>query len=254
MTTQPHPEKPSASSEAPNEIVEPGTHAAPATYYIKVVDDGPLLVYGSPKFAQVFIETSNGVSTKYTEKTQFTLTEGAAVCRCGASNNKPFCDGSHVAANVDLTETATTGSTDNTMQEFDGPDISLTDKEEFCCYARFCDAGERVWNEVMLTGTAAKDLTLQIAQNCPGGRLIVWDSKTKQPIEPAEVPFVGLIEDPSLGVSGPLMVRGGVPVTSASGAVYEVRNRQGLCRCGSSSNKPFCDGSHASVKFVDGLF
>ena len=36
-------------------------------------------------------------------------------------------------------------------------------------------------------------------------------------------------------------------------ASYEGRNRVTLCRCGASSNKPFCDGSHASVKFDDGL-
>ena len=54
-------------------------------------------------------------------------------------------------------------------------------------------------------------------------------------------------------VSGPLWVRGGVPVVSADGYEYEVRNRVTLCRCGSSENKPFCDGSHASIGFTDGL-
>ena len=44
-----------------------------------------------------------------------------------------------------------------------------------------------------------------------------------------------------------------IRVESASGESYEIRNRQALCRCGASSNKPFCDGSHASIKFQDGL-
>jgi CDGSH-type Zn-finger protein len=35
-------------------------------------------------------------------------------------------------------------------------------------------------------------------------------------------------------------------VISADGKAYEVRNRVTLCRCGSSNNKPFCDGSHAA--------
>jgi CDGSH-type Zn-finger protein len=30
-----------------------------------------------------------------------------------------------------------------------------------------------------------------------------------------------------------------------------VRNRVTLCRCGASNNKPFCDGTHASIKFQD---
>jgi CDGSH-type Zn-finger protein len=44
-------------------------------------------------------------------------------------------------------------------------------------------------------------------------------------------------------------VRGGIAVVSADGEQYEVRNRMTLCRCGASSNKPFCDGTHASIKF-----
>ena len=53
------------------------------------------------------------------------------------------------------------------------------------------------------------------------------------------------------GVSGPIWVRGGIPVVAADGHAYEIRNRVTLCRCGASSNKPFCDGSHASIKFSD---
>jgi hypothetical protein len=43
---------------------------------------------------------------------------------------------------------------------------------------------------------------------------------------------------------GLLWVRGGIPVVSADGKPYTVRNRLTLCRCGKSRNKPFCDGSH----------
>jgi CDGSH-type Zn-finger protein len=48
-------------------------------------------------------------------------------------------------------------------------------------------------------------------------------------------------------------VRGAIPIESASGKQYERRNRVTLCRCGASENKPFCDGSHLSVKFNDQL-
>lgn len=53
---------------------------------------------------------------------------------------------------------------------------------------------------------------------------------------------------------GPLWVRGGIPVESSDGATYEVRNRVTLCRCGRSSNKPFCDGTHKGVGFRDETF
>ena len=48
------------------------------------------------------------------------------------------------------------------------------------------------------------------------------------------------------GVSGPLFVRGGIKVLDSRGEPYEIRNRVTLCRCGRSSNKPLCDGSHQS--------
>jgi CDGSH-type Zn-finger protein len=51
--------------------------------------------------------------------------------------------------------------------------------------------------------------------------------------------------------AGPLWLRGGVQVIGADGFHYELRNRVTLCRCGASQNKPFCDGTHASIKFQD---
>ena len=58
-----------------------------------------------------------------------------------------------------------------------------------------------------------------------------------------------LEDDPVLGP----VVRGGIPITAADGFQYELRNRVALCRCGASQNKPFCDGTHAQIKFRDGL-
>ncbi len=55
---------------------------------------------------------------------------------------------------------------------------------------------------------------------------------------------LALIEDPGIGVSGPIWVRGGVRIESAEGKIYEIRNRVTLCRCGKSKNKPFCDSAH----------
>ena len=96
-------------------------------------------------------------------------------------------------------------------------------------------------------------MAIREGTRCPSGRLVVWDRATDEPFEPDLEPSIGLIEDPSVGVSGPLWVRGGIPVVSAEGVEYEPRNRMTLCRCGASRNKPFCDGTHAAIGFVDGL-
>ena len=84
------------------------------------------------------------------------------------------------------------------------------------------------------------------AAHCPAGRLVVWDKKTGQPIEPHFTPSLGLIEDTAKEVSGPIWARGGIQVISADGKTYEIRNRVTLCRCGQSNNKPFCDGARAA--------
>jgi CDGSH-type Zn-finger protein len=60
---------------------------------------------------------------------------------------------------------------------------------------------------------------------------------------------VGVIENPVEGCSGPIWLRGGVPLISADGHQYEVRNNMTVCRYGASKNNPFCDGSHASIGF-----
>ncbi|MEO5901562.1 MAG: CDGSH iron-sulfur domain-containing protein [Ilumatobacteraceae bacterium] len=52
-------------------------------------------------------------------------------------------------------------------------------------------------------------------------------------------------------MAGPIWVRGGIPISSSDGRAYEVRNRVTLCRCGASTNKPFCDASHAPIGFID---
>lgn len=51
--------------------------------------------------------------------------------------------------------------------------------------------------------------------------------------------------------NGPLIVRGEFEVVDAAGNRFGLggRSQIALCRCGASSNKPFCDGSHRSVEF-----
>jgi len=48
---------------------------------------------------------------------------------------------------------------------------------------------------------------------------------------------------------GPYLLSGGVRVTDAEGNVLYEGERAALCRCGGSSNKPFCDGTHKKNGF-----
>jgi CDGSH-type Zn-finger protein/uncharacterized Fe-S cluster protein YjdI len=48
---------------------------------------------------------------------------------------------------------------------------------------------------------------------------------------------------------GPLQVRGNLEITSGTGRVVARVTAARLCRCGGSSTKPFCDGTHARIGF-----
>jgi CDGSH-type Zn-finger protein len=53
--------------------------------------------------------------------------------------------------------------------------------------------------------------------------------------------------------NGPLLVQGDTALVDASGAAIDndFPTRFALCRCGRSSTKPFCDGTHATIHFRD---
>lgn len=129
---------------------------------------------------------------------------------------------------------------------FEGPNLRLADNPKFCAYARFCDAKGRVWNLINEGSDRADKQAIREAMLCPAGRLVMYDRESGEAYEPEYEPEVAVLDDPVIGASGPIFAKGGIEVESASGRSYEVRNRQTLCRCGRSHNKPFCDGSHAA--------
>jgi CDGSH-type Zn-finger protein len=173
------------------------------------------------------------------------LQEEYILCRCGRSLTKPFCDGTHSKINFTGKESARREPYITQAEENDGPDLRLTDALIFCASARFCDRAGGIWDLTMQSkAREAKGIAIEEAGNCPSGRLVVWDKTTKEAIEPAFEPSIGIVEYPQEGLHGPIWVRGGIPIESATGILYEIRNRVTLCRCGHSFNKPFCDSSH----------
>ena len=53
----------------------------------------------------------------------------------------------------------------------------------------------------------------------------------------------------TLTENGPLLVSGDINILNAAGEVMHQQTDAALCRCGESSNKPFCDGSHGKAGF-----
>jgi CDGSH-type Zn-finger protein len=218
---------------------------------VVVSKNGPYLVTGKvPLAKQTIVTDAEGGSERWKEGRAFEVNESYALCRCGRSKTKPFCDSTHKKIGFDGTETASREPYLEQAQGVEGPAMILTDVQELCAFARFCDPNGQVWHQVARSNhpDVRATFTRQVG-NCPSGRLVAWDKATKTPVEPALPVSIGLVEDPAEQCSGPIWLRGGIVVISADGYEYETRNRVTLCRCGQSSNKPFCDGTHAQFKF-----
>jgi CDGSH-type Zn-finger protein len=220
---------------------------------IKVSHNGPYEVTGGIPLAKQQIGTdSEGQSREWLQGQEYQVAESYELCRCGHSGDKPFCDGTHNTISFKGRERASRRPYVEQAEEFDGPEMLLTDAVVLCAFARFCDADGQIWNLIEETDDSLKrDLVTRQAGHCPGGRLVAWSKSPREAIEPALEPSLGLVEDPQMGVSGPIWVRGGIEIVSSDGTPYETRNRVALCRCGASANKPFCDGTHASIRFSD---
>ncbi len=218
---------------------------------VVVSKDGPYIVSGGvPLSTQTIAADAGGDSTAWTETGTFSQAEKYALCRCGHSNNKPFCDGTHAKVGFDGSETADRAPYIEQAKAIDGPDLMLTDVESLCAFARFCDPHGKVWAQVARSDhPKIRAMFLRQVNDCPSGRLAAWDKATQKPVERQLPVSIGLIEDPQEKCSGPIWLRGGMTLVAADGFEYETRNRVTVCRCGQSQNKPFCDGTHAAIKF-----
>ena len=126
-----------------------------------------------------------------------------------------------------------------------GPSLTLADNQHLCVHARFCLRAGGIWNLVELSDDeAARETAIEEACNCPSGRLVLTDNESGKTIEPELEKSIVVIEYPPRDEHGPLWARGGIPIESSDGKLYEIRNRVTLCRCGKSMNMPFCDGSY----------
>lgn len=207
---------------------------------ITIVKDGPYIVSGDvPIIKEIIVYDDEGVPIKWKKTSDFEQKEKCALCRCGKSSNKPFCDGSH-ADGFDGKETASRKTFKEQARTTEGPNLILYDAYELCAGAGFCHRAGTTWELAQKDDKKSREIAIQETWDCPSGRLVAYDKK--KPIEADFKPTISITEDD--GDEGPIWVKGNIPIVSSDGTTYEIRNRVTLCRCGKSTNKPFCDGSH----------
>lgn len=221
---------------------------------IRIIKDGPYQVTGGVPLAKEIIGVdAAGESVQWVPGETYPERETYILCRCGKSKNMPYCDGTHAKTGFNGTETASKKPYAEQAETYAGPGLVMTDAVKLCAIARFCYPQGDAWTLTEQSGDPAKRAqAVREIHQCPAGRLVARDKETGAVSEPELSPSIGVVEDPHKKVSGPLWVKGGIPVESSDGTVYEVRNRVTLCRCGRSKNKPFCDGRHIPAGFNDG--
>ena len=231
-------------SPTPDAARVPAPSSPPA---ITVAANGPLLVSGD-----VALYRRRSVQSEHGEPLAWETTERLdtgpryALCRCGQSGNKPFCDGTHKAAGFAPADTASS-TYDERSTVLGGTGIVVRDDRSICVHAGFCGTRvTNVWKQVPETGeSTVRAQVIAMVENCPSGALTFRFDGGDTDVEPLMPPAVAVTDD------GPLWVTGGVPVTTSDGVTLEPRNRVTLCRCGVSGNKPLCDGSHKQAGFAD---
>lgn len=216
---------------------------------IRVAKDGPYKVTGHPALGRTAqVETEFGEPIDWEPLEPIETPESFDLCRCGHSERKPFCDSSDPTCGFDGTETADRAPRSTRAEVYVGDGVVMTDDHTLCEHAGYCgDRFTNVWRMIRrTTDPEIRERLQRMVSLCPSGALDHAPSEGVDPVEPAFEPSIGVVRD------GPLWVRGGIPIESSDGTTYEVRNRITLCRCGRSSNKPFCDGTHKEVEFRDG--
>jgi CDGSH-type Zn-finger protein len=214
---------------------------------IKIQERGPLRVTGASLVRMRPVTDEEGSRVEWERGPELEHADEFDLCRCGLSGSKPFCDGSELEAGFDGTETADRGPTADRRSLFGSAGVVLGDDRSFCAKARFCVRREAdAWELAEGPSRPGREEQLRaMVDRCPSGRLVYIRLPDGSETERELHAEIGVIDD------GPLWVRGRIPVESAHGFPYEVRNRVTLCRCGHSKNKPFCDGSHVATGFRD---
>jgi CDGSH-type Zn-finger protein len=170
-----------------------------------------------------------------------------ALCRCGHSRMKPFCDGSHAQANFNSGKSP--DRTPDHRVDYAGREVTIHDNRGTCCHSGNCSDhlpavfknGQEPWID---PNAASAQEIIDIVRACPSGAL----SYSRSGVEVRDVE-----RGPRIYVSkdGPYHVEGGIVLKGEQFNEGASTEHYALCRCGKSRNKPFCDGTHWYAKFTD---
>jgi CDGSH-type Zn-finger protein len=174
--------------------------------------------------------------------------KGTALCRCGASDNKPFCVGAHGA--IGFSDRKETDGHLDKRDNYVGKEVTIHDNRGICSHVGYCTdnlpqvfkLGQEPWID---PNGASKEEIIETIKKCPSGALSYSVNGTEHRDQDRS-PLV------TVSKNGPYLVQGGIEVVGHKNRAQEVSEEHcTLCRCGSSKNKPFCDGTHWAIGFKD---
>lgn len=135
---------------------------------------------------------------------------------------------------------------DKPIQVRSSDSIEVSFDPNLCAHAAHCLRGlpdvfnlqARPWIQ---PANANADEVAEVILRCPSGALTYrrLDGGADEAVE--EGVFLRPVRN------GPVYARGEIEILDGEGNVLRRATRAALCRCGSSENKPFCDGSHVKA-------
>ena len=186
-----------------------------------------------------------------------TLPPQLALCRCGGSATKPFCDGTH--ANNGFTDAKDPNRVPDQRDTYPGQQVTVFDNRGICQHSGLCTdrlpSAFRTAAEPFVAPSGGRmDEIVRAVRDCPSGALsLALDGDDARDLADWHASREAAIE---VTQDGPYRVTGGIGLTDATGAdvpraAGSSREHYALCRCGHSQNKPFCSGMHWYVEFRD---
>jgi CDGSH-type Zn-finger protein/truncated hemoglobin YjbI len=188
---------------------------------------------------------------------RLTLPPQLALCRCGGSSMKPFCDGTH--ASNGFTDAKDPKRVPDRRDTYPGQQVTIFDNRGICQHSGLCTdrlaTVFRTGGDPFVAPSGGRmDEIVRAVRDCPSGALsLAFDGDEARSLADWHGTRDQAIE---ITQDGPYRVTGGISLSDASGAdvtraAGSSREHYALCRCGHSQNKPFCSGMHWYVGFRD---